>query len=99
MPWTPWHFQHCTFWNTSWPALTRSAVFSGPRGDLNRSARLLVLPTGRVVLNPRNQVGTLLSAERPRKPYFDQWKKGSLTEQALWKQCYLDPPEILGANN
>jgi hypothetical protein len=30
---------------------------------------------------------------------LDQWKKGSLTEQALWKQCYLDPPEILGANN
>lgn len=30
---------------------------------------------------------------------LDQWKKGSLTEQALWKQCYLDPPEILGTNN
>jgi len=30
---------------------------------------------------------------------LDQWKNGSLTEQALWKQCYLDPPEILGTNN
>jgi hypothetical protein len=30
---------------------------------------------------------------------LDQWKNGSLSEQALWKQCYLDPPEILGANN
>ena len=30
---------------------------------------------------------------------LDQWKKGSLTEQALWKQCYLDPPEILGTSN
>ncbi len=30
---------------------------------------------------------------------LDEWKKGSLTEQALWKQCYLDPPEILGTNN
>jgi hypothetical protein len=30
---------------------------------------------------------------------LDQWKKRSLTEQALWKQCYLDPPEILGTNN
>jgi hypothetical protein len=29
----------------------------------------------------------------------DEWKKGSLTEQALWKQCYLDPPEILGASD
>lgn len=27
---------------------------------------------------------------------LDKWKNGSLTEQALWKQCYLDPPEILG---
>ena len=30
---------------------------------------------------------------------LDKWKSGSLTEQALWKQCYLDPPEILGAVN
>ena len=30
---------------------------------------------------------------------LDEWKNGALTEQALWKQCYLDPPEILGANN
>jgi hypothetical protein len=30
---------------------------------------------------------------------LDQWKNGSLTEQALWRQCYLDPPEILGTNN
>ena len=30
---------------------------------------------------------------------LDQWKNGALTEQALWKQCYLDPPEILGTNN
>jgi hypothetical protein len=30
---------------------------------------------------------------------LDEWKNGSLTEQALWKQCYLDPPEILGSNN
>jgi len=30
---------------------------------------------------------------------LDQWKNGVLTEQALWKQCYLDPPEILGTNN
>jgi len=30
---------------------------------------------------------------------LEKWKSGSLTEQALWKQCYLDPPEILGTNN
>jgi hypothetical protein len=30
---------------------------------------------------------------------LDEWKNGALSEQALWKQCYLDPPEILGTNN
>jgi hypothetical protein len=25
---------------------------------------------------------------------LDQWKNGSLTEQALWKQCYVDPPKF-----
>jgi hypothetical protein len=30
---------------------------------------------------------------------LDHWKNGLLTEQALWKQCYLDPPEILGSVN
>lgn len=30
---------------------------------------------------------------------LDQWKTGALSEQAFWKQCYLDPPEILGAAN
>ncbi|MGH9517586.1 MAG: hypothetical protein ACRD3P_18100 [Terriglobales bacterium] len=30
---------------------------------------------------------------------LDTWKNGSLTEQAFWKQCYLDPPEILGTSN
>jgi hypothetical protein len=29
---------------------------------------------------------------------IDLWKAGALSEQAFWKQCYLDPPEILGAN-
>jgi hypothetical protein len=30
---------------------------------------------------------------------LERWKNGSLTEQALWKECYLDPPEILGSAN
>ncbi len=29
---------------------------------------------------------------------IDSWKSGTLSEQAFWKQCYLDPPEILGSN-
>jgi hypothetical protein len=30
---------------------------------------------------------------------LDLWKNGSLSEQAFWRQCYLDPPEILGSAN
>ena len=26
-----------------------------------------------------------------------QWKTGALSAQAFWKQCFLDPPELLGA--
>jgi hypothetical protein len=29
---------------------------------------------------------------------LDQWNKGTLSEAAFWKQCFADPPEILGAN-
>ena len=28
-----------------------------------------------------------------------QWKKGSLSEQAFWQQCFRDPPAILGGTN
>ena len=30
---------------------------------------------------------------------LDLWRNGALSEQAFWKQCYLDPPEILGSAN
>ena len=29
---------------------------------------------------------------------LEQWNSGALSESAFWKQCLLDPPEILGAN-
>jgi hypothetical protein len=28
---------------------------------------------------------------------LQQWKVGKLSEQAFWRQCFFDPPEILGA--
>ena len=30
---------------------------------------------------------------------LEQWKKGVISEQAFWKQCFLEPPEILGSAN
>ena len=29
---------------------------------------------------------------------LQQWNSGVLSEDAFWKQCFLDPPEILGTN-
>jgi hypothetical protein len=29
---------------------------------------------------------------------LEQWARGTLTNAGFWKQCFLDPPEILGAN-
>jgi hypothetical protein len=34
-----------------------------------------------------------------RREVLDQWKRGTISEADFWKQCYLDPPEILGATN
>ena len=30
---------------------------------------------------------------------LDLWKNGGLSEEAFWRRCYLDPPEILGSAN
>jgi hypothetical protein len=37
--------------------------------------------------------GGIIAATRS---VLDLWKSGALSEQAFWKQCYRDPPEILG---
>ncbi|HZR66483.1 MAG TPA: SH3 domain-containing protein [Terriglobales bacterium] len=39
--------------------------------------------------------GGLIAATRAT---LELWKTGALSDQGFWKQCYLDPPEILGAN-
>jgi hypothetical protein len=28
-------------------------------------------------------------------PALQQWKSGSLSDEAFWHQCFFDPPEIL----
>jgi hypothetical protein len=30
---------------------------------------------------------------------LEQWNSGAVSEAAFWKQCFLDPPEILGGSN
>ena len=39
--------------------------------------------------------GGMIAATRAA---LEQWNRGTLPDAAFWKQCYLDPPEILGAN-
>jgi hypothetical protein len=31
------------------------------------------------------------------EPSIEKFNKGAITEQAFWKQCFIDPPEILGS--
>jgi hypothetical protein len=28
---------------------------------------------------------------------IEKWRKGTISEQAFWKGCYVDPPEMLGS--
>jgi len=30
---------------------------------------------------------------------LEQWRRGTISGENFWKQCLLDPPEILGASN
>src|SRR5207245_10792840 len=30
---------------------------------------------------------------------LEQWRRGTISEASFWKQCLLDPPEILGLTN
>lgn len=40
--------------------------------------------------------GGMIAATRAT---LDLWRTGALSDQGFWKQCYLDPPEILGSAN
>jgi hypothetical protein len=31
-------------------------------------------------------------------PVLQQWKAGTLSDEALWHRCYFDPPEVFGAS-
>ena len=32
-------------------------------------------------------------------PVLQQWKAGTLSDEALWRRCYFDPPELFGSAN
>ena len=31
-------------------------------------------------------------------PVLEQWRRGAISEKAFWKQCLVDPPELVGSN-
>lgn len=31
-------------------------------------------------------------------PVLQQWKAGALSDEAMWRRCYVDPPEMFGAS-
>jgi hypothetical protein len=64
------------------------ALFKKESRDLPADAAALVL-----VFDAED--GGMLAAPRAA---LDQWNGGTLSDSAFWKQCYMDPPEILGAN-
>jgi hypothetical protein len=63
--------------------------------DLFKKEGISKSATGMVLIFDAEDGGMVAATQA----VLDEWKNGALTEQALWKQCYLDPPEILGTNN
>jgi len=55
---------------------------------------LAATPTAGLVVIFDTEDGGMIAAT---KPSIEQFYKGAITEQAFWKQCFIDPPEILGS--
>ncbi len=64
-------------------------------GLLRQESQRLASDSAGVVLIFDAEDGGMVAATRG---VLDQWNSGTLSDAAFWKQCYLDPPEIVGAN-
>jgi hypothetical protein len=62
--------------------------------DMFQKEGLAAAPTAGLVVIFDTEDGGMIAAT---KPSIEQYKKGAITEQAFWKQCFIDPPEILGS--
>ncbi len=60
-----------------------------------KESRGLVSDAAGVVLVFDAEDGGMIAATRAT---LDQWNSGALSDALFWRQCYLDPPEILGTN-
>jgi hypothetical protein len=62
--------------------------------EMFQKETLAATPTAGLVVIFDTEDGGMIAAT---KPWIEQYKKGAITEQAFWKQCFIDPPEILGS--
>jgi hypothetical protein len=62
---------------------------------LKRESSSLPADDAGLVLVFDSEDGGMVAATRSA---LKQWNTGMLSEAAFWKQCFLDPPEILGTN-
>jgi hypothetical protein len=60
-----------------------------------KEGRGLASETAGMVLMFDAEDGGMVAATRTA---LDQWNSGKLSEAEFWKQCFMDPPEILGTN-
>jgi len=60
-----------------------------------KESRSLAADTAGLVLVFDAEDGGMVASTRAA---MQQWNSGALSAAAFWKQCFLDPPEILGAN-
>ena len=66
------------------------SLFNREYADLTRNASL----AAGVVVVFDSEDGGMMAATLPM---LEQWKSGTLSDQALWHRCYFDPPELMGS--
>ncbi|HZP63549.1 MAG TPA: hypothetical protein VFB28_09065 [Terriglobales bacterium] len=64
------------------------SILNREYSELSQSAT----PAAGVVLVFDSEDGGMIGATLP---ILQQWKAGILSDEALWRQCYVDPPEML----
>lgn len=74
---------------------------TSPRDKMNFAEKLFredseKEPSAGLVLIFDAEDGGIVAATRAA---LQRWKTGALSEEAFWRECYLDPPEILGSAN
>lgn len=62
--------------------------------DMFHKQTIVATPTAGLVVIFDTEDGGMIAAT---KLSIEQFNRGAITEQAFWKQCFIDPPEILGS--